>query len=376
MATLDEATRSTLEKEILPFLNKSARTDVKSLALEYFLGMTGSPEGRQFISKGDKYLEGIISLTIDEHEAIMKDALYSLLNLATDEDTAWRLLNMEKYPNNGINWMRLALDKEYKLADVMTGLVSNVTRSLKCAEKLVSEIAESEDISIEKIVYALCDLQHNKAAKLHYLGPILSNLTQVPYIRQEVTNKDRCIIQRLLPFTEFSASEIRRGGVIGAIRNCCFDSSYHEWLLGDDVDILPRLLLPLAGGEEFDDDDMEKLPIDLQYLPPDKTREPDSDIRLMLIETINQLLATKHGRRVMKEKNVYVIMREFHKWETTAANNHAIQNVVDILIGDEPEEGMENLHLVDIPKETEEKFKESDKELAKEIAEDEADGQE
>jgi len=50
------------------------------------------------------------------------------------------------------------------------------------------------------------------------------------------------------------------------------------------------LLLPLAGPEEFDDDDMEKLPVDLQYLEPDKQREPDADIRRMLVEGINQVL--------------------------------------------------------------------------------------
>ncbi len=55
------------------------------------------------------------------------------------------------------------------------------------------------------------------------------------------------------------------------------------------MDILPRLLLPLAGPEEFDDDDMGKLPDDLQYLEPDKKREADADLRKMLVEAINQV---------------------------------------------------------------------------------------
>lgn len=73
---------------------------------------------------------------------------------------------------------------------------------------------------------------------------------------------------------------------------CCvilLVKDYHAWLLGEDVDILPRLLLPLAGPEEFDDDEMEKLPLDLQYLPPEKKREPDGDMRTMLIESIMQV---------------------------------------------------------------------------------------
>lgn len=68
-----------------------------------------------------------------------------------------------------------------------------------------------------------------------------------------------------------------------------FPLEYHEWLLSESVDLLPRLLLPLAGPEEFDEDDTEKLPDDLQYLGDDKKREPEAEIRLMLVETVNKV---------------------------------------------------------------------------------------
>ena len=55
------------------------------------------------------------------------------------------------------------------------------------------------------------------------------------------------------------------------------------------MDILPHLLLPLAGPEEFPEDDMEKLPPDLQYLGDDKQREADPDIRKMLLEALLQV---------------------------------------------------------------------------------------
>ena len=56
-----------------------------------------------------------------------------------------------------------------------------------------------------------------------------------------------------------------------------------------EVDILPWLLLPLAGPEDFDEDDMERLPLELQYLEGDKQRETDSDVRRILVEAINQV---------------------------------------------------------------------------------------
>ena len=73
-----------------------------------------------------------------------------------------------------------------------------------------------------------------------------------------------------------------------------------------------------------------------------------------------QLCATKPGRLFVKKKNTYIIIRELHKWETDPANDLAIQNLVDILIGDEPEEGLEDLNKIEIPEHLKEKFHKED----------------
>lgn len=98
-------------------------------------------------------------------------------------------------------------------------------------------------------------------------------------VHRYLMDKDCCVIQRLLPFTEYAGSLVRRGGIVGTLKNCCFDVQNHEWLLSPEVDILSYLLLPLAGPEEFDDEDNDKLPTTLQYLSETKQREPDLDIR-------------------------------------------------------------------------------------------------
>ena len=84
--------------------------------------------------------------------------------------------------------------------------------------------------------------------------------------REEFLANGCSLLGRLLPFTEYLGSTVRRGGAIGSIRNCCFDVSIHEMLLTK-MDILSRLLLPLAGPtpENFDDEEIEKLPIGMCY---------------------------------------------------------------------------------------------------------------
>jgi len=44
-------------------------------------------------------------------------------------------------------------------------------------------------------------------------------------------------------------------------RNCCFNIEAHENMLNPDgLNLLPRILLPLAGPEDFNDEEMEALP--------------------------------------------------------------------------------------------------------------------
>ena len=62
-----------------------------------------------------------------------------------------------------------------------------------------------------------------------------------------------------------------------------------------------------------------------------------------------QLCSTKHGRHYLRENQTYLIMRELHKQEKVEDVIEACVNLISILIADEPEEGMEELHQVDIP---------------------------
>lgn len=341
-----ELSTEQIDKEIMPFLSLSTRPDVRAIAVQYLLGLTGSVDGQRFLSFNDKYITAIISACNDEQPAIAKDAYLALVNLSAVEDICYKLLSPE-FLKNLISYV---LKNDSTHADIVCMILSNLSRKEDCAQKIVDlMINHQEEIGFDKVITVFCQVNYNKHANLHYLGPFLSNLTQIQTARYYILDKERCVIQRLLPFTQYLDSLIRRGGVVGTLKNCCFEIDYHEWLLSDKVDILPWLLLPLAGPEEFDEDDMERLPVDLQYLEPDKEREPDPDIRKMLVECIHQLLATKLCRQHIRDKNAYVILRELDNWENDPACTLVIHNTISILIADEPEPGMEDLHKVIIP---------------------------
>jgi len=371
--------------EILQFLTLTSPVPPKVAALEYFLGLSNSPEGVSLIvsSNDGRVISSILVLTFaDKSAPVVENCLKILINLTVDDDVSWALLNLTNSADLPKRLLRVVVDRKHVFADQVCGILCNLTRSTRCslrmAEVIAEESAEEGDgdggcVSMHNLVLALTTEKYNEFATLHYLAPFISNLTQVKSVRNFVMDEKRCVIQRLLPFMNYEKSPERRGGVIGILRNCCFDVERHEWLLmGDDVDLLPRLLLPLTGPEEFDEEDNEKLPEDLQYLPEDKSREPDPDLRKMLVETIFKLCTTKKCRRYIREKNAYVIMRELHKWEKDRNVELAVMKLVDLLIGDDDGKDLDRVEIDEHTKATFEKQDREDEKWVEEGEEEEA----
>ncbi|KIM88162.1 hypothetical protein PILCRDRAFT_770815 [Piloderma croceum F 1598] len=204
-----------------------------------------------------------------------------------------------------------------------------------------------------------------RKGELHFLSSVFANLSVTPtgrtfFLTPRPVNVLRpnedleYPLAKLVMFTEHKDT-IRRGGVTSTLKNCAFNSSAHKALLSPEstklfippstieapgVDILSYLLLPLAGPEEFDLEDQERLPPALQFLPPDKKREPDYVLRLTHVETLLLLCTTRWGRDFLRENGVYEIVRATHENETDDKISEHIERLVNFLKGDEaPEDG-------------------------------------
>lgn len=253
------------------------------------------------------------------------------------------------------------LDINSRLSDMLLSILSNLTRWEQLVDSIINQLLEIDDIIFDKFVAAFSKIDYNQQQQnLNYLAAVFSNLSQSSTFRNLTASSQSRLLQRLLPFINHEASLIRRGGIAGLLKNICFDSSLHEWLFSSDVDVLPNILLPLAGPEEFDDETNESFPLELQYLEADKKREIDADIRTMLLESLAQLCATRHGRNFLRKKGTYEILRELHKFEVSSEGDlkslKACENVVDILIRTEEEIGHDNLKNVEISDEMMEKI--------------------
>lgn len=221
---MSDTSMEEIEKEFAPFLNPAARGDIKNIAIDYFLGMTGKEDGKQAIVNSNVFLDGIISLTSDIDTVVSSKAYKALTNIATDESCCKKITKSDKFPVFIRECFKRFLDPRCEQADSVCKFVSNLSRSEESANSIVKYILSDKDIGISKMVNAMCNLKYNSKANLHFMAPLLANLSQITQIRQELMTEKEYVIQRCLPFLSFEDSIVRRGGVASLIKNCCFDT--------------------------------------------------------------------------------------------------------------------------------------------------------
>lgn len=139
-------------------------------------------------------------------------------------------------------------------------------------------------------------------------------------------------LTKLVVFTEH-ASAIRRRGVASTIKNVCFDIEAHEELISEDgVNLLPYILLPLMGSEEYKEEDTDGMLDECQLLPPDKEREKQPDIICIHLETLLLLTTSQEGRKKLRDVKVYPIVRELHLHTESDDVRDACDRLVQVLM--------------------------------------------
>lgn len=320
-------------------LHKSTRLEVRLTASSNITALTGSDEGRLFIRQNRPLMEALFATLNDPNALIQKDAMNSLVNLSSDE--VFNHIVLEKY-NILPTLVRCITVARSPFADKASSILSNMTRNEIAAKKVFKDLEKHLPLLLgiyTKLNYNTCETVKNH---LDYIGQVFANLTQCEEGRNFLLDQDQLRIQKLLPFISHE-SLARRGSICIILKNVCFKSNSNSWLLGPSVDILPTILKPLCGKGivNLEEDEMEKLPDDLQYLDEDTEPEEDPDIKTMIVEALLLLCNKKNDRLLVREANTYLVLRELHKHEMAMAReselNRKIQQVIDVLIGDEQE---------------------------------------
>jgi hypothetical protein len=294
-----------------------------------------------------------MKLLVRDYAAIAKNVLTILVNISSDEEVLNYLAEDDKFLE--VLYSRITNAKEEN-ADEMAMLLANLTKhdhlkTLLTLKRDIPKPLSTSPFAIDQLLDLFVKGQegsYNEKANFDYLCYVFADVSKYEEGRKHFLTpreEDENIIPltKLIVFTEHK-STIRRRGVASTIKNAAFDTDAHGKMLSTDetaggLNILPYLLLPLMGPEEYDDKDSEGMPEELQLLPPDKTREAETDIQIIHLETLLLLTTTREGRDFMREKNVYAVMRELHMHSESNDVQEACDRVVQIIARDEEGEG-------------------------------------
>lgn len=351
--------------ELLGFLS-SPRPEVRRIALANLLPYTHVDHSERSLFQREHYLEDVASLCADQ-DLIAHDALSALINLTNSAPVALRLSKLDNFLPGLVN---MIVSDKALLSDLACMLLSNMTKIESISIQLLnlrlpfpsssSATASTPTDSHPDDVEALDLLlevflkgegkKYNPNANYDFLASVFANVSTIApgraYLLATPAPSLEPPLSKLISFTEHP-STIRRGGVASSIKNSAFDKSAHARLIAPtndsppvagSIDLLPQMLLPLCGPEEFDLDVLDTLPEELQLLPPTKVRETDPAIRLILVEALVLLATTRTARESMRVRGVYEVIKAAHLAEVVPKCTEPMVRLVNLLMREEGED--------------------------------------
>ncbi|OJJ45536.1 hypothetical protein ASPZODRAFT_120023 [Penicilliopsis zonata CBS 506.65] len=334
-------------EELVEFLHHG-NTQIRQIACENLVGYSAAQpklfKSNQLLPVKD------LKLLIWDYTPIAKNALTMLINLTSDEEVLTNLVEDDKFIECLL--IKLTNPKEPN-ADDMAMLMANLAKHdkfqkiLTLKRKVPDPVSKSPN-ALDQLMDCFvkgADGTLNKNANFDYLSYVFADLSRSEEGRRYFLSKqeyDSVIpITKLIVFTEHQ-SDIRRKGVASTIKNVTFDVPSHPMLISEDeTNLLPYILLPVTGPEEFSIEDSADMLADLQFLGPDKKRDSDNTIIVTHLETLLLLTSTREGRDKMREISVYPIIRECHLNVDDEEVKEACDRLVQVIMRDEEGEESE-----------------------------------
>ncbi|KAF2852422.1 DNA-binding protein-like protein HGH1 [Plenodomus tracheiphilus IPT5] len=348
-------------EELVEFLHHG-NTQIRQAAAEHLVGYTQTD--LPLFKRNQLEPVKDLKLLVKDYAPIAKNAFTMLINISSDKEVLKALAQDDAFLE--VLLSRITSPKEPN-ANEIAMLLANMAKddSLQRVLELKRDVPEE----LSKSKWAMDQLMdcfvkgaegaYNKNADFDYLSYFFADLAKFPKGREYLTTPSEhdsniIPITKIQVFTDH-ASHIRRLGVASAIKNVAFHVPAHPVLMSNlnpdptlpppsiGANLLPYILLPLMGPEEYADDDTEGMLDELQLLEPDKERESDVEIMKTHLETLLLLSTTQEGRDVLRKIKVYPIVRECHLHAEDEGVQEACDRVVQIIM--RKEEGEEE----DIP---------------------------
>ncbi|RFU34046.1 hypothetical protein B7463_g2317, partial [Scytalidium lignicola] len=340
----DASTTMPTELEELVDFISHGNTQIRQLAVENLVPYSTSQPA---IFKTNQLLPiKDLKLLVRDYKQIAKNAITILINLSSDREILETLSSDTDFLQTLLT--RLTNPKEPN-ANLLCILLANLSKSDSLKSLLALERPIPNDLTAPNsplVISQLLDIfvrgangTYNPDADFDFLSYLFADLAKHSEGRKYFLSKQEydgvVPLTKLTVFTEHK-SEIRRRGVASTIKNVAFEIDSHPAFLSEDeINILPYLLLPIMGNEEYEEEDMNGMLPDLQLLPPDKMRDSEPNIIQTHVESLMLLTTTREGRDMLREVKVYPIIRETHLQVEDEGVREACERLVQVLMRDE-----------------------------------------
>lgn len=345
---VDEAIAQVPEVVELAQIHGRDQPKMREMAAEFFLGVSGSEQGRRAL-----HANGVIRMLVrwtGDLEAVSVNAFKALVNLSADMlDERTEMMLAQKVVERIFEAVRTN-DSSRDQIDSALMLLANIT-TCKDGARDAMQLGAGDEVLVgqnmrrlvDRFVRASADVATATAAaeldEWQHVASVLCNVTQLQEGRDLLRRRSTRILPALLPQLS-SPSVVRRRGIAASLRNCCYETQDHVWLLRE-VGILSYLLLSLAGPEKLEQeerDGMEQTLLDeLDRVGDAKVREPDEETRGSLLNAVHLLCTEKASRQYLRSRRAYPIIRNLDVAEQSEPLKEIAFNVVNFLVRDEEE---------------------------------------
>ncbi|KAJ0674230.1 putative protein HGH1, armadillo-like helical, protein Hgh1 [Helianthus annuus] len=271
-------------EELINFLS-SPSPQVKKAAVDIVRGLTGSEDGLQSLATYSKTVLPSLSRLLAENKEVSEPAAEALVNLSQNSDLAAKMIEM--------GLIKITMDVLYKQGCEIVGplvmLLVNLTQLDAGVESLLQVGDEKvQGLYVMKLVRSFCTSSSEKEDDpFGHVGSILVNVSKTKAGRTLLLDPKRGLLKQIIRQFD-STSLLRKQGVSGTIRNCCFeaDNQLQNLLLISEF-LWPALLLPVAGNKVYNEQDTSKMPLELgSALSIEREPVTDPEIRTQALEAI------------------------------------------------------------------------------------------
>ncbi|KAL4197787.1 hypothetical protein AMTRI_Chr04g190010 [Amborella trichopoda] len=324
--------------ELIGFLT-SPSPQVKKAAIDIVRGLTGSKDGLSTLSHHSDTLLGSLSKLLGEKkQEISEPAAEALVNLSQNSELAEKMVSigmvnkaMEILSKHDLGITRLSVMLLVNLTQLATGIIS----LLQTGDEKV------KGLNVMKLVRFFCrSSSETKDDPFEHVGSILVNISRNEAGRKLLLDTERGLLKQILPLFD-TISPLRKRGVSGTLRNCCFEAEnqLNNLLLLSEF-LWPALLLPVAGNKVYSAEDTSKMPLELSsVLSHEREAIDDPDIKIQAAESIYLIALQEAGRRALWSVNGPRILQVGYEDEEDPKVMEAYERIGALLVhGDEAEQ--------------------------------------